>query len=283
MTWARRRAGSAVAALAVAVLSALAVPTPTASATTYYEYWSYWHKPPGATSWQYSSVGASGYYLKTGKQVEGWRYALGTASPSDPQPRPTDVTYDAYCAGKNTDKAYQVLLVVDYGTTSSAPSSPVYSCYGFSDSTTGYAVLTQQHTERDSGGLICAIDNYPRSGCGDTVSSPAPKHTTHTSKPASPGASTTRTAPRATTATASAPRAAQAAKATTRPTATAGTTPPTSTSATSSATPSAQPTLRPFTGSPTASRSSFPFGLVLAIAAVVALSAAAATRRWRRG
>jgi hypothetical protein len=265
--------------MAVAVLSALAVPTPTASATTYYEYWSYWHKPPGTSSWQYSTVGASGYYLSDrGPQVEGWRYAVGTASPSDPQPRPTNVSYGDYC--HDTGQSYQVLLVVDYGNASSAPSGPVYSCYGFSDTTSGYVVLTQQHTERDSGGLICAIDNYPRSGCGDTVSSPAPKHKARTPKPAAVAPST-QTSPQGVTTTAPPPRAARTGKVSSKPT--ASTDPTTSSSATPTETTSAQPTLRPFTGAPTASRSSFPFGLVLAIAAVIALSAAAATRRRRRG
>jgi hypothetical protein len=177
-----------LAGIAIILVSAVVVPTASAAAATYYNYWSYWHKPPGATGWQYSSVGASGYYLKQGTQVEGWRFALGTASPNDPQPRPSNVSYDAYCGGKDTGKTYRVLLVVDYGTESGAPSGPVYSCYGFDDSTTGFQVLTQQHTERDSGGLICAIDSYPKSGCGDTASSPAPSsqpshRPTHTAAP----------------------------------------------------------------------------------------------------
>ena len=73
----------------------LAVPS---SAATYYDYWSYWHKPPnGDGAWQYSKVGPSGYYLVEGTQVEGWRYAIGTASQSDPKPRPVDVTYADPC------------------------------------------------------------------------------------------------------------------------------------------------------------------------------------------
>ncbi len=164
----------------------LAVPT---SASTYYDYWSYWHEPPGATAWQYSNVGASGYRLQQGTQVEGWRYAIGTGSPSDPKPRPVDVTYDDYCKDKNTSSTYRVLLVVDYGTQSGAPSGPVYSCYGFDSQVTGYDVLTQQHVTRESGGLICGIDGYPKTGCGDVVSSPAPKPTTHASTP-KPAAST---------------------------------------------------------------------------------------------
>src|SRR3954454_19265131 len=182
------RIGRVAAAVAAVTLSMLALPSTPANATTYYEYWSYWHKAPGASSWQYSSVGPSGYYLKQGTQVEGWRFALGTASPSDPKPRPTSVSYDQYCANKNTDKSYRVLLVVDYGTKSSAPGGPVYSCYGVHAAVTGQRVRPQQHSERDSGGLICAIDGYPRTGCGETATSPAPKQS---AKPASKPRSTT--------------------------------------------------------------------------------------------
>ena len=174
---AARRLVRALAAV-VTTLTATAIvwaPTP-ASATTYYEYWGYWHKASGAGPWQYSKVGPGSYYLPKGSSVEGWRFAVGTAGPSDPQPRPTGATYDSYCGSKNASATYRVLLVVDYGTGSGAPSGPVYSCYGFNDSTTGSQVLTQQHSVRDSGGLICAIDGYPKSGCGETVASPAPTH-----------------------------------------------------------------------------------------------------------
>jgi len=274
------RIGKVAAAAAAVILSMLAMPATPSHATTYYEYWSYWHKQPGSTSWQYSSVGSSGYYLQKGTQVEGWRFALGTASPSDPKPRPTNVSYDQYCSGKDTDKAYRVLLVVDYGTQSSAPAGPVYSCYGFADSVTGYRVLTQQHSERDSGGLICAIDGYPRTGCGETVSSPAPKHS---AKPAPKPRPTPQPVhaltPAPATSATSTHQGTSTAKATTRPSAaTILSTGSPSTGATTAAT----PTLRPFTGAPAAtSKSSFPLGVVLGVAGLVALGGGAIWLRRR--
>ena len=273
------RIARVVTAAAVAILAMLTLPATPSNATTYYEYWSYWHKAPGASSWQYSSVGASGYYLKQGTQVEGWRFALGTASPSDPKPRPTNVSYDQYCADKDTDKAYRVLLVVDYGTKSSAPSGPVYSCYGFDDSVTGYRVLTQQHSERDSGGLICAIDGYPRTGCGETASSPAPKQ----SAKATPKARSTTQAVR--TATPAPVPSSTATQHATTPT--KSSTKPSAASVVSTGSPSAEPsttspTLRPFTGAPAAtSASSFPWGLTLGLAGLVALGAGAIWLRRR--
>ena len=134
-------------------------------------------------NWQYSKVGPAGYYLKDGTQVEGWRFAIGTASASDP--KPANLDWSTYC-GKNTydsSKTYRVLLVVDYGTMSGAPKGPVYSCYAYSasDNANGYTVVSH-HPVRENGGLVCAIDNYPRTGCGEVVSSPAPA-VTHTPTP----------------------------------------------------------------------------------------------------
>ncbi|MBV9096451.1 MAG: hypothetical protein JO079_00210, partial [Frankiaceae bacterium] len=258
-----------------------ALPAAPSGASTYYDYWGYWHKPPGQSAWQYSKVGASGYYLQKGSQVEGWRFAIGTASPSDPQPRPTNVSYDDYC--KDTRSTYRVLLVVDYGTQSGAPKGPVYSCYGFDSAETGFQVLTQQHSERDSSGLICAIDTYPKSGCGEVASSPAPKpaHTTATTKPAAshravaPVAAAATTPPPSTSPTGSAPPAHRATAA-----------PTTTTSATGAVSPSPTPTdssavvATPFVAP--RRHGGVPYGFVAACVFVVAVVGAVFWQRRRR-
>jgi hypothetical protein len=278
----RRAAG-----IALVAMSALVVPAQHASARAYYNYWSYWHKPPGASSWQYSSVGASGYYLKSGTQVEGWRFAVGNASPSDPQPRPTNVTYDDYCSGKNTDKTYRVLLVVDYGTESGAPGGPVYSCYGFDNDDNGFQVLTQQHTERDANGLICAIDSYPRTGCGDTVSSPAPAKSTTKPAPAHPATTSTTTTSTTTAHSATSPRL-PATPAVSRAAQPKPASPTTNADTAAAATPTADQsstpaTLRPFTAATEAARSTFPTGLVIALVALAGLGGGAWFMRRRAG
>lgn len=262
----------------------LAVPS---SATTYYDYWSYWHKPPGATAWQYSNVGPSGYDLQPNNpQVEGWRYAIGTASPSDPKPRPVDVTYDDYCAGKNTSSTYRVLLIVDYGTQSGAPSGPVYSCFGFGEheQPNGYTVLTNnnEHTTRESGGLICGIDGYPKTGCGDVVSSPAPKTTTHAStpKPApSPAPTQSASVAGGVTSPASTPTSSNRAKPSRPPASVAPTAIPLTTT---SPAPTGLPSVVAKQFVPPHRRGGVPYGFVAACLFVVALVGAIVLQRRRR-
>jgi hypothetical protein len=278
------------AALAIAVAGLVLGPAAPAPASTYYDYWGYWHKPPaGNGGWQYSKVGPSGYYLQPGTQVEGWRYAVGTASASDPQPRPSSVTYDEYCAGHDTGATYRVLLVVDYGTQSGAPSGPVYSCYGFAgDAPSGLAVLTKQHTERDSGGLICAIDTYPKTGCGDVVSSPAPKPArspapTSTGRSTAPAATTGATRPAASARSTSATTATSAASrpAATKPAHASSATPsPTDAATTPAPSESTSVVAKQFV--PPRNRGGIPVGFVAGCVFVVALVAAVAWQRRRR-
>jgi hypothetical protein len=280
-----------IRALAVVVaLLGVGLATPS-SASTYYDYWGYWHKPPGATAWQYSKVGPSGYYMPAeGKQVEGWRFAIGTASPSDPQPRPADVAYDDYCAGHDTSAKYRILLVVDYGTQSGAPSGPVYSCYGTDTQPNGRQVLdAMKHAVRDgSDGLICAIDGYPKSGCGDVVSSPAPtpkptRTTTTTKPPASTPPSTTNTSSGGgSTSTTAAPdataRATRSVSASRSPTAQA--TDDVTMSPTAAPSESTQVVAKQFV--PPHRRGGVPYGFVAACVFVVAVVGAVLWQRRRR-
>jgi hypothetical protein len=281
-------------ALAVVVaLVGVGLATPS-SASTYYDYWGYWHKPPGATTWQYSKVGPSGYYLQAGTLVEGWRFATGTASPSDPKPRPTDVTYDDYCAGHDADATYRVLLVVDYGTHSGAPSGPVYSCFGSDTQPNGRDVLAATaHKVRDgSDGLICAIDDYPKTGCGEVVSSPAPKPTqtatTTATKPPASHPPTTTTANTSTgggsTTTSTAPDATSSAGAV----ATASRQPTSKTPAADSSA-SAAPSPADSTAvvakqfvPPRRASGGVPFGFIAACVFVVALVGAVGWQQWHR-
>jgi hypothetical protein len=60
-----------------------------------YEYWSYWHRPPGGGAWQYARVGPGSYEVHDG-EVEGWRFQSGNGTRSDPAPR-SSVTFTQLC------------------------------------------------------------------------------------------------------------------------------------------------------------------------------------------
>jgi hypothetical protein len=71
-----------------------------------------------------------------------------------------------------------VSVVVDYGTAAGAPAGPNTHCTGAASGDTAAAVLARRSTElgsappRYSGNFLCAIDGYPKSGCGDHGSEP---------------------------------------------------------------------------------------------------------------
>ena len=55
-------------------------------------YWSYWHLKEGV--WQYSPVGASGYFVRDG-DVEGWAWGPGTTGSG---PEPPVIEFNSICA-----------------------------------------------------------------------------------------------------------------------------------------------------------------------------------------
>jgi hypothetical protein len=70
----------------------------------------------------------------------------------------------------------RVRVVVDFGDTPGAPSGVSDVCVPVADRTTGAELLAARARElgtpapRYDGGLLCAIDGYPESGCGDRTS-----------------------------------------------------------------------------------------------------------------
>jgi hypothetical protein len=62
-------------------------------------YWVYYHRAPGATSWQMSSEGA-GTYQPANKSTEGWVYDNGASTP----PQPSNVAYSRICPATQTPR-----------------------------------------------------------------------------------------------------------------------------------------------------------------------------------
>lgn len=196
-----------------------------------FRYWTYWI---GDGSWSFGSVGPA-FRIPADGTVEGWRFSI-TAVVGDQPPRTTP-DFAAVCAGTAAvEGRKRVAVVVDSGTTADAPpgqSPPAAwaTCVVADDRATGYDILRSVTNLRTDRGLICGIGGYPASGCGESVTTPAP---TPTPRPT--------TTPRPTPTAKPAP--------TSRPTSTARPTPEPTRS-----TPSGQPPSSPTSPAPTATAS----------------------------
>ena len=166
----RRRRGSlwALAALLGLVLAVL-LPAGAASAAAY-RYWGYYQL--SGTTWSFATKGPDQTTPSDGS-VEGWRFAVGTEG-SSRFPRATP-SFDDLCgstAAKSGEK--RVAVVIDYGRAAdtadnSEPPAPVGKCAVVATAATGLEVLSKVADVRSDKGLICGLDGFPASGCGDAV------------------------------------------------------------------------------------------------------------------
>jgi hypothetical protein len=158
-----------VALLVVALGGLLAAPQAQAAA---YRYWGYFQLTDG--QWAYAQKGPAQSVPADGG-IEGWRYAVGDES-STRTPRVTP-TFDQLCSG-TTKAAGQKLvgLVVDFGREADAsdggtPPAPRGDCVSVPTDATGSDVLAAAGLKlRVDKGLMCGIEGWPASGCGEPVS-----------------------------------------------------------------------------------------------------------------
>jgi hypothetical protein len=201
MSSTRRAAAFAVAlflsliasAAAVAVPSVAASPAPAApaaapasqapallneappAAATGYTYWGYYIWNPKTDAWDYATVGANDRkQLPEDGDAYGFRWALVVQDPRLPRAEPD---FDAICAETPEASAGEkrIAFVLDYGADVDAPDGttppePRGVCALVDGSyTVQQALQTVAEIRTGNGGLICAIDNYPAQGCGDTI------------------------------------------------------------------------------------------------------------------
>jgi hypothetical protein len=157
---------------ALAVLAAVLVPVPSASAASY-QYWGYYQLT--GTTWSFSQKGPAETTPAEGS-VEGWRWAVDDGTGANPRTPRAVVTFDQACgqvpaeAGKK-----RVGVVVDYGRPAdgdpaTTPPEPTADCAVVATAATGAEVLAAVATVRnDTGGLVCGINSYPATGCGGEV------------------------------------------------------------------------------------------------------------------
>ncbi|MFI1509716.1 SCO2322 family protein [Streptomyces sp. NPDC020597] len=142
-----------------------------------YRYWSFWDRTGG--HWTYATQGPSTARPADG-DVQGFRFAVSADSQDASQPRGA-ASFAAICAGMPAqDGAKRVALVLDFGTAADAPGgetppspSPRTACARVSpDATTAEALAAVAKPLRyDTNALLCAIAGYPKTSCGEQVSS----------------------------------------------------------------------------------------------------------------
>ncbi|MEU5592446.1 SCO2322 family protein [Streptomyces sp. NPDC020298] len=180
-----RRAGAPLLAALLAAL--LCVVSAGQAQATGYRYWSFWERTGG--HWTYATQGPSTARPADG-DVQGFRFAVSEDSASATRPRGT-ADFDAICAKVPAREGRKrIALVLDFGTAADAPSGETppgrrTACAAVSgDGTTADALAAVAGPLRyDTNALLCAIDGYPRKGCGEQVAAGKPAEERAGSKP----------------------------------------------------------------------------------------------------
>jgi len=297
----RRRTGAAGVALVavagiVAAIGGILGHVGVAHAATAYRYWAYYVADDGG--WIYSQRGPAAEHPVDG-EVQGWRFAIQVDAAGAIEPRLAP-DFGRLCASTPAQPGQlRVGVVLDFGLASDAPSgerppstAAVTGCVRVPAGASGADVLVAavgSDGVRASAGMVCGIDNYPKTECAPSVRVPTTQPATTqpattqpaTARPTSPAtmppATTTKPPAAATPASAIPPTTAlttaRAAASQPQQAPPPGTRAPTSTTAPT--TPSAPTTLADLR---TPSRHAFPWGAVIGGALVVVLGVAAAWR-----
>lgn len=162
----------------LAVLAALiAIPamiiTSAPAQADLYRFWSFWEQSAEG-EWTFIETGP-GDVVPANGAVEGWRFGVGGVDASTNRPPRTDPTFSDICGNDPAPAGEKkVALVIDTGTAEDAPDGatvppPTLTCATVPQSATAVQTLQSVAGTRADGGIICAINNYPPTGCGDTV------------------------------------------------------------------------------------------------------------------
>lgn len=159
---------------AVACLgSALVLATASPAHADGYRYWSFWEQRNG--SWAYATQGPASLRPADG-ELQGFRFSVSENSADAARPRGTH-DFGSVC-GKAPAEAgtKRVGFVLDFGTGSDAadgasPPKPRTACAKVPEDATSAEALASvaKPLRYDSAAMLCAIDGYPRTGCGEQV------------------------------------------------------------------------------------------------------------------
>lgn len=142
----------------------------TAHAEDGYQYWNYFHLQKG--SWTFSKVGAGDYTPADGA-VEGFRFGTSTQSQGiEPRADLDKVDFEAICGtAKAPTGKKRVAVVLDFGAEmgKGQPPAPRADCAVVAKDASTQQVLEEVADLRVGSGMVCAIDGYPATGCGEPV------------------------------------------------------------------------------------------------------------------
>ncbi len=153
-------------------IAALVLPAQSASAANY-QYWGYYQVANGA--WTFAQVGPDKSTPADGA-IEGWRWAVDDGTGTAPRTPRALPSFTAVCdtTPAQTGKK-RVAVVIDFGRpadgdATTTPPKPRAQCASVPTAATGAEVLAAVAEVRSgTGGLVCALDAYPASGCGGEI------------------------------------------------------------------------------------------------------------------
>ncbi len=151
--------------LAAGATAFLAAP---AHAEDGYRYWMYFHLSDGA--WTFAETGPADQVPEDG-DVEGFRFGVSTAAAGvEPRADLAEVDFDAVCAGSEAGEGQKrVALLLDYGDLDADAPEPRGACAVVDRDASTQDALQDVAQVRIEGGMTCAVDGYPASGCGEAV------------------------------------------------------------------------------------------------------------------
>ena len=138
-----------------------------------YRYWSFWDRD--GSQWVYASQGPSTARPDDGA-VQGFRFSVSEDSKDSAKPRGAADFADICAKTPAEDDRKRIAVVIDFGTPGDAvegenPPKPRTACAQIADDATSADALASvaKPLRYDSNALLCAIADYPKSGCGEQV------------------------------------------------------------------------------------------------------------------
>lgn len=158
---------------ALLALPALLFAAAPAQAQDAYLYWSFWEQSPSG-QWTFVETGA-GDVIPANGAVDGWRFGLSGVDAASARTPRSNPTFAEICGTEPAPAGQKkVAEVIDTGTTADAPSgstppAPLYACATVAENANAMQALQAVTQTRVEGAIICSINGYPASGCGETA------------------------------------------------------------------------------------------------------------------